>query len=77
MACQDMGAVMAEALKYAAIFMPMFGFLSVAAVSCDHYNTESEKLKHARWVVQQEMCKEKGGLMEQTWGVWTCEFGGE
>lgn len=64
---------MAVALKYAVIWMPICGFLSVAAVSCGKYHTEANRLEHEEWLIRQEHCAKRGGMLERTWGNWTCE----
>lgn len=64
---------MADALKYAAAWMSVCAVVAVAVVACGEYNQDLAKFKHEEWLIKQQACDKRGGLMEKSWGVDTCE----
>lgn len=64
---------MTEAIKVSVVWVSICAFLSIAVVACGNYNSDLAKYDHEEWLVKQQMCEKRGGLMEKSWGADTCE----
>lgn len=63
------------AIKGTVFWVSICAFFSVAAVSCGKYHTEAARFEHEEWLIRQEHCAKRGGLMSQSaWtSRWNCE----